>query len=483
MKLSKLINLLFFSLLFSVQIFSQDRSSEGNILKDERNLNNYPNYFVITEDSLILFEYKSHEFEVFLQPIIILSPKFVGNSNIFHWGNGVNIYGKAFNSVNYKLLFYDNHEKWNSPLKFRKFSRETGIHQVVLGDYSELLIDMNYKWETGSVSVGKGYHSIGSGNDGKLILSNKAPSFPYISFEYKPTDWFYFKYLHGWLNSGLVDSNSIVSNGSKLKTFNKTYDRRQKYIALHYITVNPWENLSVTIGESMVYSDNIEFLYLLPINFYRLTDHYLSKGDSGDNAQIFGDIKYTNNQLQTTIYGTLFIDELMLGKALSGDNTGTKQLGLTIGLSKNNILTSNNEFYIEYTRINPFVYNNFNPAQTYYSSGYQLGHWIGSNADQIHLEYKHTLPYNFKAKVWYDYIRKGNKETIEEQYTIPNPPFLYGVISYFTAAGFEINYSPLKPISINLYYQHLFKATGRFVSEYGYKEKDYLTLSLSYGLY
>jgi hypothetical protein len=430
-----------------------------------------------------LFSFNNSDFEINVDPIIIISPKIVDNSNIFHWGNGVNIYGKAFNSINYKLLFYDNHEKWNSPLKFRKFSRETGIHQVVLGDYSELLIDMNYKWGTGSVSVGKGYQSIGSGNDGKLILSNKAPSFPYISFEYKPTDWFYFKYLHGWLNSGLVDSSSLISNGARINRMNKSYDRRSKYIALHYLTIKPLEGLLVTIGESIIYSDALEFLYLLPVNFYRLSDHYQSQGDTGDNAQLFGDLHYNSSSLKFSIYGSLFIDELKLGKLLSGNNTGTKHVGFTFGLSKDNILTSNNEFYIEYTRINPFVYNNFNPAQTYYSSGYQLGHWIGSNADQIHLEYKHTFPYNIKANVWYDYIRKGNKETIEEQYTIPNPPFLYGVISYFTALGIEINYSPVKPISINFSYQHLFKATGRFVSEYGYKEKDYLTLSLSYGLY
>ncbi len=459
-------------------------SFHNPIFSQQNQYNNHEDFWIkFNNDSLYLFSYYDSEFSIIINPVLIGNYRISEDNTIFHTGNGINLYGKAFKNINYKFLFYDNHEKWNSPLKFRRFSRETGIHQVVLGDYSELIINMNYEWSNGKIAVGKDYFSIGSGHDGQLIMSNKAPSFPFISLDYQPTKWLKFKYIHAWLNSGLVDSNTIKYTGAIVKSYSKTYDSRKKYLALHYITVLPWKNLEVTLGESMVYSDNIELLYILPINFYRLSDHYLSNGDNGDNAQIFGDIKYSIPQYSSEIYSTLFIDELQLGKVLSGDNGGTKHLGFTIGLQKNNILVNNNKFSIEYTRINPFVYNNFNPAQTYYSSGYQLGHWIGSNTEQFHVEYEQLFFDKLSAKIMYDYIRKGKKETVDEQYTLPNPPFLYGTKSIYEAFELQLKYTPFHPLQFFLEYQHLFKNTNRFQTEYGYIDKNYLNIGLSFGLY
>ncbi|MCJ7553601.1 MAG: hypothetical protein MUO34_06925, partial [Ignavibacteriaceae bacterium] len=229
------------------------------------------------------------------------------------------------------------------------------------------------------------------------------------------------------------------------------------------------------------YSDNLELLYLIPISFFRLADHYLQNGDSGDNAQIFFDVSWRVPAIKTKFYGTFFIDELQLGKVLDGTD-GNKHIAGTVGLKHIDPVLDNSEIVIEYTRINPFVYSNFNPVQDYYSSGYQLGHWIGSNADQLHISYRQLFPYNISAELRYDYIRKGKKETIDEQYTVPNPPFLYGGISYFSDLGINLTYEPIPTLKLSLDYFHLLKNTGRFVSEFGYNYKDYFSFGLGFGL-
>ena len=69
---------------------------------------------------------------------------------------------------------------------------------------------------------------------------------------------------------------------------------------------------------------------------------------------------------------------------------------------------------------------NSNDAHTFTSHGYQLGHWIGSNADMIYGSYSQNIlrGLNFKLSAWY--YRKGQTELPEQQYQSPYPPTLYG---------------------------------------------------------
>ena len=55
-------------------------------------------------------------------------------------------------------------------------------------------------------------------------------------------------------------------------------------------------------------------------------------------------------------------------------------------------------------------------SQTYFSSGYQLGHWIGSNSVQIYAEMKQYLQHRVNLKAYYNYVIKGEKENINDYY-------------------------------------------------------------------
>jgi hypothetical protein len=79
--------------------------------------------------------------------------------------------------------------------------------------------------------IAKDYIEYGYEKFGNLVLSSKAPSFPYIRINLKPVDWFKFTYIHAWLSSLVIDS-------LKLDAYNRDI-YRDKYFAWHSLTLTP----------------------------------------------------------------------------------------------------------------------------------------------------------------------------------------------------------------------------------------------------
>ncbi len=165
---------------------------------------------------------------------------------------------------------------------------------------------------------------------------------------------------------------------------------------------------------------------LIPVMFFRLADHYLSSSGSntGDNAQLFADASYRIQPIKTKVYGSVFIDELSLESVFDGNNLSS--LGYTVGAEFSDLIIPNSSFVVEYSLLQPFVYTNSDDAQTYSSHTYQLGHWIGSNADMIYGSYSQNILRGLSLKLSAWYFRKGQTELPEQQYELPYPPTLYG---------------------------------------------------------
>jgi len=201
------------------------------------------------------------------------------NEKILHTWNGAMFSGLWGDHLSFSAKFVDNHEKKN-PLKNRAFSRERGIFVATsMGDFSDVTADISYENKFLNFSAGKDYLQIGSGNDGQIIFGDKPPTIPYFKYSLKFTDWMELFYYFGFLKSGIVDStslrySSINSNDKKLAAYSRTYDDISKYLALHAIFLKPNEDLTLTLGESIVFSDRIKYPFLIPIMFFRLADHF-----------------------------------------------------------------------------------------------------------------------------------------------------------------------------------------------------------------
>ncbi len=407
------------------------------------------------------------------EPLLTLETVLGNKSGVFKKGNGLQFWGHMGKSIGFQFYFQDFTESGTGIDSLKDFTSEAGIVRTntVNPDklsYSDIRGHMTYSWKNGSVSAGKDNLLYGYGRSGKIILSDKAPSYPHIRFDYKPLKWLSFQYAHAWLQSSMLDSNKTYPTGNPVYGGKREF-YIQKFMATHSLNFFPAKGLSLSIGESIIYSDKLNVAYLMPVMFFKAYDHYTSKHNisAGSNGQFYLQASSRNHIPNTHLYANAFIDEIRTS-ALFDRSKSRNQLGFTIGASVTDLLPYLTLGY-EYSRINPFVYQNLIGAQSYRTQDYSLGDWIGNNADRSILYLEYTPFPRLKALVQYQNIRKGEAGTIEQQYYAePQPEFLFGLSHTQTETKVGLSYQLLH----NIYAQgRLTKIKDNFI---GYNEKIHL---------
>ncbi len=291
--------------------------------------------------------------------------------------------------------------------------------------------------------------------------------------------------LHGWLRSNLIDSSSIRYSGvtSTLENRSKDYSSLNKYYAGHSLSIKPLANWWLTLGESIIYGPDIDYIYFLPV-FFRLADHYHIMGgyDTGGNSQIYFNTSYLWDAIKTKLYFSAYIDEMSPESLLSGGKNA-QVYAVTLGGNFTNPLWKNNYFTLEYTAIRPYNYMNGDPLDTYESAGYQMGHWIGTNAVQLYASIEQYLPYMINVKADFNYVIKGQKENINDYYDkiTSTYPLLAGDNSYYSQFGFSLSYQPLNDLSFSMDFSYINVASGRFEKEYNIDKGLTFQTAVSYG--
>ncbi len=224
-----------------------------------------------------MFRYRDSSFTFYADPILGYDVNFMDGKNNSHRFNGAQLMG-YYNNWGFSLKFRDNEETGDNIDLTKSLTPVPGINITKTGkqsvQYDEVDAEVNYGWSNGVISAGKYYLNWGSGQGGQLIFSDKAPSFPMIRLDFSPVDWLQFTYIHGWLHSGIIDSSSFRYGVVNRRD---TYSQVEKFIAAHMLTFKIPGNVNLSIGESIVYSDHLEPLYLIPVMFFRAADHYLQQ--------------------------------------------------------------------------------------------------------------------------------------------------------------------------------------------------------------
>lgn len=412
---------------------------------------------------LRLFNYRNNLFSLNVSPILGLKIGSRDGEKLTHIWNGVYAYGYIENYLGFSFDFRDNAESGKTIDKDKMFTPVTGVegrtdenifnYSSEKTEYSEINAVVAADWSWGSISVGKGFHEWGYGESGLLVLSKKPPSYGFIRLDVKPVDWLKFNYVHGWLSSGIPDSNSFYFNTAGGISFSFI----DKFIATHSLIITPVSGLDLSVGESIIYDDELELLYLMPIMFFRLADHQLSNqfNAAGGNAQFFFGVSSKGQLRNTHLYGTLFIDEITLS-GLFDTYKQRNQLGFTLGGSITDLPIENLTATIEYTKIYPFVYRHYIQTKNYQSAGYSLGHWMGHNADLLYVSLNYRFLRGLQATVFGQYVRKGEDGNVQQQYNIqPQPPFLFGLRKNYSYIGAEIKYEYTHELFAKLNYQYI----------------------------
>jgi hypothetical protein len=454
---------------------------------DNKKLENNSYTTVLGKDSFDryrLFSYSDSLFKINLSPVLGYETGKLDGAKHSHSWDGLYMYGYLGNDIGFSFRFQDNSEDGTTTDKVKNFTPVTGIVISKTGtnniQYSEINANLAYNWSWGDISVGKDFLNWGYGQSGLLVLSGKTPSFPFVRLDIRPVKWLSFNYMHAWLSSGVVDSAASYA------TLRPGADRiiyRNKYLATHTITLTPVTGLDISLGESIVYSDNLELSYLFPFMFFRSAQQFLTQGKdgAGGNSQFFLGVSSRNQIRNTHLYGTLFIDEITL-EGLFNKQTQRNQLGFTLGGSITDLPFENTIFTLEYTKVYPYVYNNYIQTQNYQSSGYLLGDWIGDNADLIYASINYRFIRGLQATIWAQYIRKGAEETIAQDGIQPQPPFLFGLRNNYSYLGAEVKYEINHELFARLQYQTTNNSTQQANLSFTDKRVNEFYIALYYGI-
>lgn len=438
-------------------------------------------------DRFKLYKYYDSNFTFDADPVIGIEYDAVKKN--YHQYGGIKFKGRISSFLGFYFDYRDNLEQGDNLDRKKFFSSETGVIISKSDDdkieYSETRGGLTFGWDWGEFTMAKDFINIGSSYQSPVILSSKAPSFPFVRLDINPVKWFHYNFVHAWLNSDLIDSNSIRYTGvtSTYVDRSLSYSSRQKFYVSHSLSFEPFESWWLTFGESIMYSDKTEYIYFLPV-FYRLADHYNSMGggDTGDNAQIFFNTSYRWDEIKSKFYLSLYIDEFSPESIFSGGDNA-QVYAITIGSKFTNPLWNNSYLTLEYSAIKPYSYMNGDPAQTYFSSGYQLGHWIGSNSVQYYFLYEQYLTRPLKFEAMFQLIKKGSKEDINDYYNrvTSTYPLLSGEVSTYSELGLKISYNLFHDLFFTIDYRNVFDADGRFESEYNLEKGSSFSTTVNYG--
>lgn len=399
------------------------------------------------------FSYRDNLFSLNVSPIAGGTFGSRDEKSYRHRWSGLYFYGNL-SWLGFSFDFRDNNEVGETIDIAKSFTPVTGTHTRFPKpnsiEYAEAKTVLGLDWSWGSFSFGRDFMEWGYGKSGLLVLSQKAPSFPFLRLDIQPVDWLSFNYFHAFLSSDVVDSQKTYfeSLGGKRIIF------RDKYLASHTLTIRPFKGLSLALGESVVYSDKLEFSYLFPLMFFRINDHNLSRqrNEAGSNSQFFFNVSSRNHLPNTHLYGTIFIDEITIANLF--DKQGQRnQVGFSLGASVTDLSLNNLTLHLEYTKIYPFVYTHYIPTQTYQHASYRLGHWMGHNADQIFASINYRIIRGLQTEFYIQYIRKGDEGQIIQQYVQPQPPFLFGLRNNYSYFGGEIKYEIIHELFARLIFQ------------------------------
>ncbi len=325
--------------------------------------------------------YRDSLFAFSLRPILGIRAVANANGSAYRRWWGASLFGSVGKHVGFYASLRDN----NASIPLARPDYFTLEEGSVYKDYENGKVDFSEM--RGGITASASWGSIGllhdrpvwgDGYHGTNILSGKAPAFPYIRLHLDPVKWFSFEYLHGWLNSNVIDSSRSYYTGD---TYRIVY--RNKFIAANLFTFTPWRGLDLSVGNSIIYSDiNVNPLYLIPFLFFNSVDatknNYIN--DAGSNSQLF--VNLSSRQIRHLhLFASLFVDEWKTSRLMKKDQHNFTSL--KAGFRVNDLLLKNFSLGAEYTRTQPMTYDHYIPTTTFASNNYVLGHYLQENSEEF----------------------------------------------------------------------------------------------------
>jgi len=412
-----------------------------------------------TTERFWIFKYTDSQFALRVSPLAGYGVRSVsGETNTIRWP-GLKFFGYGGDWFGASFEYVDFGETGSNTDRAKKLSPVTGAYvNNTTGstfEYSDVKGSATVNWNWGYISVIKDYQTWGHGQFGQVILSTKAPSFTQIRFHANPVSWFRFNYYQGWVNSLIYDSSAAFWSHTESMSPSRVVPYKDKYVVANLATFSVMKELDVSLGNAFVYGPNFRFETLIPFLYYKVMDHNTGRIAADDgNGMIFSDFKvrFPKDYL---FYGSTYIDVINFRDLLNGrfDN---QWLAFTVGAKRFNLFIPMLDVSLEYTRVNPWNYENRNDLASYKHLGYQLGHWIGQNADQLRLQVNYSHFRGLRHFIYAEWVRKGVEADIAIAYNAKKygtVAFLQGPLRRDFRLGLETTWEPLHELKLRGYYE------------------------------
>ncbi|MDD3322953.1 MAG: hypothetical protein PHS59_16060 [Paludibacter sp.] len=308
------------------------------------------------------------------------------------------------------------------------------------GDFSDSRGGIKYDWYWGSVGLVKDNVIWGDNYHGSNILSGRAPSFPMLTLHLKPAKWFEMQYFHGWLVSNVLDSTRYYLDNLDVRH----YRMANKFIAANMFTFTPFPKLNISVGNSIIYAEsNVQAAYFIPIAFYKSLDHTLTKGITGlenQNSQVFFNIS-SRNIKHLHLFSSVYADEVNFSRFLPSSED-KNPISYKVGANLSNFPIKNLSITGEFTRTNIINYKHSIPVLSWSSNGYNLGHYLGDNSQEIYLAVTYKPIRGLDLNLSYVDAKHGNEYDYNRANIIKiiSQPSLGDIIWSNQTVGFKAQY-------------------------------------------
>lgn len=256
------------------------------------------------------------------------------------------------------------------------------------GDFSDSKGGINlYTW-WGSVGIQRENIQWGTAYHASNILSGRNPAAPMITLQLTPCKWFQFDYFHAWLVSNVLDTTYYyLENTAGTAEPVKNYRPYNKFMAANMFTFTPIKQLSFSFGNSVIYAEQtIQAAYLIPIAFYKSLDHLLTKGmrTQNQNSQAFASLSVRPVE-HLHLYGSLFVDEVKFAR-FKPSNPENNPISYLVGFNWSGWPIKGLSLKGEFMRSYIACYTHSIDVLAWESNSYNMGHYMGDNAQSIYAE-------------------------------------------------------------------------------------------------
>jgi len=259
-------------------------------------------------------------------------------------------------------------------------------------------------------------------------------SFPYLTLEAGKGDLWWGP---GWRGALQLSDNSVskdliklvfllgkvkFTNVNAILRTTELPETHSKYLSAHRLEIAPFSFINLGASEGIILGDEFDPRFLNPFLVYMIEASEHRKG----NNTIGLDMSLTLIP-NIELYGELLIDDLQVQEGRNFLRAWNSKYGILLGgywIDPFGI--ENTDLRVEYAFLNQYAYTHRYPFTRYTHQGYVIGHWLGSDADDLFISVKSWLNDKVSASLTYELERHGEGD-VTKKHPLDGEPETEGV--------------------------------------------------------